>query len=214
MIHIIIVDDQQMFIDGIKALLVNVPEISVIGEALDGKALLKLLQRVKPDHILMDIQMPGINGIETTRIVHQRHPQIKILAVTSFNTKTYIRDILAAGATGYILKNTGQDELFNAIQALHRGESFFSAAVTQRYVGGQPATGQSGTDIPLELTEKETEVLRFVAMGLTSQEIGDLTSTSVNTVKTHRKSIFSKLRLKNSRALVKYAMDNGHMDQG
>src|SRR6185295_4987859 len=132
MVTIIIADDHQMFIDGIKVLLQQDPAISVVGEALNGQALLDLLEKQTSDIILMDINMPVIDGIEATKIIRKKYPTIKVLMLTMYNTRQYITSMIAAGANGYILKNTGKEELMKAIQALQRGDSYYSQEVTTR----------------------------------------------------------------------------------
>lgn len=212
MIAIVIADDHQMFIDGIKSLLQNREDITVAGEALNGKDLMEILHRVKADIVLMDINMPGMDGVEATRQIRKQHLDVKVLALTMYNTREFVSSLLAAGASGYILKNTGKEELLAAIHALKNGETYFSEAVTRRIMESMQGKKATVFDGVVELTAREKEVLKMIAQEFTSQEIADRLFLSINTIETHRKNLLSKLNLKNTAGLVKYAMQNGMLD--
>jgi DNA-binding NarL/FixJ family response regulator len=213
MIRIIIADDHQMFIDGIKSLLNTNKQVKVIGEANDGNGLLELMGKNEPDLILMDVNMAGMDGIEATKQVRKNYPAVKVLMLTMFNTRDYIEKVLKAGAQGYILKNTGKEELNHAIEKVMNGESYFSKEVTERIMEGLQGKKASAYDpMMVELTEREKDVLKLIAKELTTQEIADQLFISFNTVETHRKNLISKLNVRNIAGLVKYAVQQGLAD--
>ncbi len=212
MINIIIADDHQMFIDGIKSLLEPQQDIAIVGEALNGTDLMAILRKVQADIVLMDINMPGMDGVEATRQIRKEHKEVKVLAVTMYNTREFVASLLGAGASGYILKNTGKEELLAAIHALKNGSTYFSEAVTKRIMESLQGKRSSIFDGVIELTVREKEVLKLIALEHTSQEIAKKLFLSVNTIETHRKNLLSKLNLKNTAGLVKYAVQHGVLD--
>jgi DNA-binding NarL/FixJ family response regulator len=211
MTSIIIADDHQMFIDGIKVLLLQEPAISVIGEALNGKELLDLLKKQTPDIILMDINMPVLDGIEATKIIRKKYPTVKILMLTMYSSKQYITSMIAAGANGYILKNTGKEELMKAIEVLQGGNSYYSQEVTSRIMESFRKKDMH-TEVNPELTEREKEVLILIAEEFTASEIGDKLNISHYTVDAHRKNMLSKCNVRTTVGLVKFAMERGLLD--
>lgn len=209
MIHIAIADDHQMFIDGIKSLLKGNKKIQVISEANTGEVLLQNMVNTPVHLILMDVNMPVMDGIETTKQVKQLYPDIKVIMLTMFGTRDYIEKLLRAGADGYILKNTGKDELITAMEKVMQGESYFSKEVTERIMEGLQGKKTEQNPMMVELTEREKDVLRLIAQELTSHEIADKLFISFHTVETHRKNLISKLQVKNIAGLVKYAVQHG-----
>lgn len=213
MIRIAIADDHQMFIDGIKSLLKGNKNIQVVTEANNGEALLQQIANTPLNLILMDVNMPVMDGIETTKKVKELFPDIKVIMLTMFGTRDYIEKLLRAGANGYILKNTGKEELTTAIEKVMQGESYFSKEVTERIMEGLQGKKTETNPMMVELTEREKDVLRLIAQELTSHEIADKLFISFHTVETHRKNLISKLQVKNIAGLVKYAVQNG-LDHG
>ncbi|MFI5221023.1 MAG: response regulator [Bacteroidia bacterium] len=213
MIKVIIADDHQMFIDGIKSLLRTHKNISIVGEANNGEQVLEILSKDPADIILMDVNMQVMDGIEATKQVRSKYPNVKILMLTMFNTKEYIEKVLRAGAHGYILKNTGKEELHEAIDKIMNGESYFSKEVTGRIMEGiQKRKSVENDPMRAELTDREKEVLKLISQELTTQEIADKLFISHHTVETHRKNLISKLNVKNTAGLVKYAVLQGLAD--
>jgi DNA-binding NarL/FixJ family response regulator len=213
MIKIIIADDHQMFIDGIKALLKGHKEMQILAEAKTGREVLQLLEQVPADIVLMDVNMPDMDGIEATKQVKQLHPNVKILMLTMFSTRDYIEKLLRVGADGYILKNTGKSELTLAVETVMNGEPFYSKEVTERIMEGlQKKKNTENNSIIVELTEREKDVLKLIVKELTSNEIADKLCISFHTVETHRKNLISKLQVKNIAGLVKYAILNNLAD--
>jgi DNA-binding NarL/FixJ family response regulator len=209
MIRILIADDHQMFIDGLKALLDGHDTCKVIGQAVNGMQVLEFLEKEKADLVLMDVNMSEMDGITATRELKKKHPHIKVLMLTMFTSKDYIEKVLKAGADGYILKNTGKDELNTAIETLISGKSYFTPEVTKKIMEGLQGKKTVENDPMLvELTEREKDVLRLIIQGMTTNEIADKLCISFHTVESHRRNLISKLPVKNSAGLVKYAVDH------
>lgn len=213
MIKVVITDDHQIFIDGLKALLSIMEGVELVGEANNGLELLEVLKKQEVDIILMDVNMPEMDGIEATKEVLQQYPDMKVLMLTMFGTQDYIQKLLKAGAQGYLLKNTGRDELENAIRTLVGGGTYYSKEVTDRIMEGLQKKKKQDQDYRLvELTEREKEVLVLIAEEMTTQEIADKLFISHHTVETHRKNLISKLNVRNVSGLVKYAVQQGMLD--
>ncbi len=209
MIRIIIADDHQMFIDGVKALLKNEKDIKVVGEALNGVEVLSLLSRENTDIILLDVNMPEMDGIEATNQIRMKFPSVKILMLTMYNKHEFIFGLVNAGASGYILKNTGKKELLEAIHAVHAGKTYYGKEVTETILQNfsrQPAEHKMES---VQLTDREKEVLTLIAQEFTTPEIAAKLFISTNTVETHRKNLMGKLNAKNLAGLVKFALQTG-----
>lgn len=210
MVNIVIADDHQMFIDGVKSLLKGEKEISVMGEALNGKLLLDLLQCKKPDIVLMDINMPEMDGIEATKQITLQFPELKVIVLSMHSNTEFIAGLIEAGASGYILKNTGKRELVEAIHRVAGGKTHFSVEITQMMMESfkNPVKKNQSHELN-QLTEREKEVLKLIAEECSTKEIAEKLFISPNTVETHRKNLFSKLKVKNLAGLVKYALQTG-----
>jgi two-component system, NarL family, nitrate/nitrite response regulator NarL len=209
MIKLIIVDDHQLFIDGIKSLLKNEKEIKVVGEALNGIEAMARITEEKPDIILLDINMPDMDGVETTREIRKKFPEVKIIILTMHNQHEFISNLVSEGALGYILKNTGKTELINAIKTVHGGNAFFSKAVTETIMNNLHKKPAEEKLESVQLTKREKEILKYIAEGLATKEIADKLFISVNTVETHRKNLMAKVHAKNVTGLVRFAMQIG-----
>jgi two-component system nitrate/nitrite response regulator NarL len=210
-ITIIIADDHRVFIDGIKALLKDFPEMNVIGEATNGQELCALVKEKKPQLVLTDIQMPVKDGIEATKEIHKEFPEIKVVALSMMNESIYIKKMLEAGASGYILKTVNKEELVDTIRKVAAGEKYFSPEVTAQLMNN--FTGKSSHNNPADvLTKREKEILSLIAKGLTDKEIAEKVFLSPLTITTHRKNILSKLGLKNKVELARFAMENNFTD--
>ena len=212
-IRITIADDHQIFADGLSEILNGSQGISVTATAKNGVELLEILKTTPTDLILMDVNMPEMNGIEATEQVKLLYPEIKILMLTMYDTSDYIQKVLKAGAHGYVLKNTSKTELVEAIETVFGGQSYFSSAVTHTIM--QSLRGQekpSTQAINIEVTDREIDVLKLIAQELTTHEIGAKLFISHHTVETHRKNLISKLGVRNVAGLVKYAVQHGYVD--
>lgn len=213
MIKIIIADDHQLFIEGIHSLINSMENMEIIHEVNNGQQLIEYLENTKCDLVLMDINMPIIDGIEATKIIKKLYPEIKILMLTMFSSRDYIEKLLRVGADGYLLKNTDASELKEAIESLMRGESYFSKEVTERIMEGlQKKKHDEKNKHLIELTEREIDVLKLIVQEFTTAEIAEKLFISPHTVETHRKNLISKLNVRNIAGLVKYAIENGIAD--
>jgi DNA-binding NarL/FixJ family response regulator len=204
MIRVLIADDHQMFVDGLKSLLVEEKEMCVVGEAKNGYEVLEICDQEQVDIVIMDINMPLMDGIQTSRRLSKKHPSVKILGLSMYNDRDYISDILRAGALGYVLKNTGKESLLNAIATLQSGSSYLSEEVSKTLLSGF-MKNHSCEQMIEKLSDREKEVLDCIASGLTTHEIGDKLFISKNTVETHRKNLLYKLKAKNTAELVNNA---------
>ncbi len=203
-----IVDDHQMFVDGLASIIEQFPDIELVFTANNGKAFLKKLEwGIVPELVLMDINMPEMNGVELAEVLTNTHPQMGILVLSMLDDGQQIRKMIELGVRGYILKNTGRDELYRAIMQVARGESYFSQAVSENVLGTMVRQKDKEKEQYVKLSQREKEVLRLIAKGKTSQEIADELFLARLTIETHRKNIKRKLGLKSTAALVKYAMD-------
>ncbi len=204
-IKIMIVDDHRIFIDGIRSILQTVEGIEVVGESETSDQALRCAESLKPDVILMDIQMPGTDGIETTRLINARFPNIKVVALSMMDETSSIKRMLEAGASGYILKTISKAELIQVIRKVANGEKYFSQEVTEQLINNFTKRPVSIQDPVEALTNREKEILALIAHGLTDKEIAEKIFLSPLTVITHRKNMLSKLGLKNKVELTRFA---------
>ncbi len=195
-LRVLIADDHPLFRHGIRALLNAEPDLEVACEATSGEEAVKLAAELQPDVILMDIQMPGINGIEATRRILHTSPHIRILMVTMFEDNESVFTAMRAGARGYILKDAQKDEILLAIRAVGRGEAIFSPAIAVQVIGFFTGTRPAAPPLLFpELTDRESEILDLIAQGLNNTEICKRLSLSSGTVRNYVSNIFSKLQV-------------------
>jgi DNA-binding NarL/FixJ family response regulator len=186
--------------------------IEVIGEAQDGREAVQMVAQLHPNVVLMDISMPGLNGLEATRQIKAQFPEARVLVLTRHTTKEYVYQILRAGASGYAVKQAAPAELVLAIQAVHRGDTFLSPSVSGKVIDEYIQRAEaifSSQDSYDRLTPREREVLQLVAEGHTSPEIADLLHVSVKTVGHHRTNLMNKLDLHSTAELTQYAIRKG-----
>lgn len=205
MIQVLIADDHQMFIDGIKSILSGERDIEVMGEANNGVQLIKAVEKQTPDIVLTDIRMPGMDGVAATKYLAKHFPKIPVLALSMFDQEEDIIEMLKAGASGYVLKNTGKEELITAIHTLLRKEPYYSRSISGKV---KQWLNNSEPRVSASLTKREREILQLVALGKDSQQIANHLKISKFTVDTHRKNIHQKLGIKSNTGLVKYALEN------
>jgi len=206
-VRVLIVDDHALFREGIRMILEAQPDIEVVGEAGDGGEALALVEQTRPDIVILDIAMPGLDGLEATKRIKATHPEVRILVLTMHDHKEYVLPMLRLGASGYVVKRAAASELVQAIRSVYRDESYLhpsaARAVLEEYRRRAVPDEEGG------LTEREKEVLRLIAEGLTNQEIARRLYISVRTVETHRKNLMEKLGLHTSADLVRYAIRKG-----
>lgn len=210
-IRVLIVDDHTIVRKGIRALLSEAGGFEVVGEAADGRAAIQAAEETRPDVILMDLLMPDMDGIEATREITRRLPQTRILVLTSFAADTKVYPAIKAGALGYLLKDSTPDELVRAIRQVHRGEPSLNPAIARKLLQeiARPVEQQPA---PEALTAREMTVLRWIAQGMTNQEIADRISISESTVRTHVSRILGKLHLASRTQAALYAVREGWAD--
>jgi two-component system response regulator NreC len=206
-IHILLVDDHTLFREGIRALLESESRLKVVAEASDGRAAVAAARELKPDIILMDIAMPLLNGLEATAQIVQNMPEAKVIILSMYDYESYIRQALAAGASGFILKDAAAKELIDAIFAVNRGEAVLSPAITRLVIEDYLRWGEIR---PVEtsngLTTREREVLQLIAEGYTNKEIAEILTIANKTVQAHRANLMEKLDLHSKGELIKYAI--------
>lgn len=208
-IRILIADDHQIVTDGLKNILRDIEGLRVVACASDGEEAVEICKTLTIDMVLMDIDMPKLTGIEATKKIKAQFGHIKILVLSMHNEKGVIQKVVEAGADGYLLKNTNQNELINAIKKICSGEKVFSSDVTMILLSKSGVT-ETNEDKELveSLTEREIEILKLISEGLSNKEIGDQLFISHRTVDTHRTNLMKKLNVHNIAGLIRFALKN------
>ncbi len=213
-IRVLVADDHRFYREGVRTLLASEPDIVVVGEAANGEEAVERANELEPDVILMDLKMPGLNGIEATRRVLDTQPQIAILVITMFDDDDSVFSVMRAGARGYLLKDADQEELMRAIRGVHHGEAIFGPAIARRMMQyfTKQAPGLAGVPgappFP-ELTDREREILTLIAQGHANQTIAQRLVLSVKTVQNHVSNIFGKLQVASRAEAIVRARDAG-----
>lgn len=202
MIRLAIAEDHQSLIDGIQLLLEYEDGITIVGTANDGLDLLEIVERKQPNVVLTDIRMPKMDGIEATKQIKKIYPNINVLAFTMFEQMEAIQQMMHAGASGYILKNSSLKEVYNAILAVSKGETYFDANINTNVLNSKSDIKTKGV-----LTKRQIEILELIAQGKTSREIADLLFIGIHTVDTHRKNMVRILGLQGKGELLRYALE-------
>ncbi len=204
MINIFIVEDHAVVIEGIQVLLQNEQDITVIGTANTGYDCLEYFKHNKADVILMDINLPDMNGVDLCKIIKTVHKEIMVLALSTFNQGIYMNKIMEYGGSGYLLKNITKQELVDAIKTVNKGGVYFSFEAGRIY----KITLEKNNSLPV-LTKREKEIIKLIYEGLTNIEISQHLFISIDTVDSHRKNLHTKLNVKNTASLIRYAVENG-----
>ena len=211
-IRIVIADDHGLIRAGLRALLEDVPDIQVVGEAADGNAVLRLAAELQPDLVLMDVSMPGISGIEATSQVKVISPQTRMLALTVHEDEGILREMIRAGASGYIIKRAVESDLIQAIRIISSGDMYIYPALTRSLFKDFSPKLENHQDQPEALTPREIDVLRLLARGYTNRQIAQQLNISPRTVEGHRSSLVGKLGFSSRVELVNYAEENGFLE--
>jgi two-component system, NarL family, nitrate/nitrite response regulator NarL len=213
-IKVLLVDDHPFVIEGIRSHLNTLEQFEVAGEAASGEEALQKCEALAPHIVVMDISMPGMDGVQATRALQQQFPAVKILILTMHDKREFILEIMHSGANGYVLKNTSPAELVQAIETVSRGESYFSQDVPRMLLqppAPSPHLGPFGGSS--HLTPRETQVLSFIMEGLYNKEVASRLGLSVRTVEKHRERIMAKLNVHNVVELMKLTMSEGFLEQ-
>jgi len=209
-IRLLIADDHAFYREGVRTMLLGLLDMEVIGEAANGDEIIAQAESLRPDVILMDIKMPGTNGIEATRRILRGSPHIKVLVVTMFEDDDSVFAAMRAGSRGYLLKDADQDELVRAVKAVYRGEAIFSSAIAQRMIRYFSALPQAASAIAFpDLTAREREILQMIAQGESNATIAKHLTLSLKTVQNHVSNIFSKLQVADRAQAIVRARDAG-----
>ena len=209
-IKILIVDDHDLIINGIKSLLASIDSFHIIGEAMNGQQAVEQSIKLNPDVIIMDISMPIMSGIEATKIILEKLPNIKVLALTQHEDSEYVKQVMKAGGSGYLLKNSKKADFVKAINDVYEGKSYFSKKISElllnNLIDNEPNKDEDENKI--NLTKREKEIIQKIASELNNTQIADELNISLRTVETHRRNIMQKLDMKNVVSLIKYAVSN------
>lgn len=210
-INVIMADDHEIFRDGFRLMLSKSPFIKLLAEAENGRELIKLVDSLQPDVVITDIKMPIVDGIEATRIIREKYPQIGIIGLSMFDEEDLILEMLDAGALGYLIKNADKDEVADAIKTVYRGELYYCRTTSHKlaHMIARSKAHSMGKREKVEFSEKEIEVIQLICKELTNKEIADQLFLSVRTVEGYRQKILDRMQVKNTVGLVVYAINHG-----
>jgi two-component system, NarL family, response regulator NreC len=213
-IRVLLVDDHAVLREGLRLLVHAQSDMEVVGEAQSGEEAVECARTLRPDLVLMDLAMPGVGGIEATARIRRESPATRVVALTMYDDPAYLRSVLAAGASGYVLKRAASTELLSAIRTAHRGETYLAPSLAGGVVDELLGRKAGNADTPVAgdtLSDREREVLRLVAEGHTNQQVAEQLRLSVKTVETYRARLMEKLGLKSRVDLVRYAVSSGFL---
>lgn len=208
-LRVLIADDQLLVRAGICELLKVVPDLAVIGQASDGSEALRLIETHRPDLVLMDIAMPGMNGLEATVLAKKQFPHVKVIVLSDHSSEEFVFRALRSGADGFVLKDDPVGELYTAIESVANGGEHLSPQVTKKVILGYLQAQMGGKDLLKSLTPRQREVLQLVAESKSTKDIAKLLKISVNTAKTHRQKLMEKLGVHEITGVVRYAVKLG-----
>ena len=206
---ILLVDDQSIFLDGIESLLAQVPGAQVVGKAHNGLDAVRLAKELRPNVVLMDINMPGMDGIEATRRIRQTCPDTYIMVLSMYGHREFVLELMDSGVAGYLLKTATMPELQTALSTVVRGGRHIARELDLTALEGDRSRDREGETVYGSLTKREVQVVKLILQERTTQEIADALFVSAGTVETHRRNIMHKLDVRNTAGLVKYAVERG-----
>lgn len=201
-----VADDHTLVRAGLISLIARLPEMEVVGEAADGRQALRMVRDLLPDMVLMDIAMPGLNGLEAAERIHGIHPQTKIIILSMHASEEYVAQALKAGASGYLLKDAATSELEMALKSVAAGQFYLSPAISRQVVDNYLRGGPTGVEL---LTPRQREILQLVAEGKSTRDIAETLHLSVKTVETHRAQLMERLDIHDVAGLIRYALRKG-----
>ena len=208
--RVMLADDHTLFRSGVKRILEEIPGVEIVGEAADGLELLSLLKKVTPDLVILDISMPNLRGLEAIHEIKASYPRVQVLILTMHKDAEYLSYALGAGAAGFLLKQDADPELLEALASIRQGRTYLSPAISE-VVPDLLRRGPTPDGTPREvLTHREREILKLLADGKSSKEIGELLFISLRTVQNHRANMMKKLKVRRTTDLIKYAMQKGY----
>ena len=213
-IRVLLADDHKIFRDGVRSILEKEKDIEVVDDAANGKEVIEKIEKLEIDVLVLDIDIGKPNGIEITEMVSKNHPDVKILILSMMGLHDFVIQALEKGAIGFLLKNTGKDEVLTAIRSVSKGDSYFSrevSAILIEQLHKPSSARKKNTDIPLSV--REIEVLKLIAQEFSNPEIAERLFISIRTVDTHRRNLLEKLGAKNTAGLVKFAIQKGLVDE-
>ncbi|HAS41088.1 MAG TPA: DNA-binding response regulator [Microscillaceae bacterium] len=210
-IKTILADDHHIVLDGLTALINATDDIEVVDVAYNGQHALSLLETHQVDVAVLDIEMPVMDGLKATKEIKAKHKEVKVLILTMYNNERFIKEIIKAGASGYILKNKGGNELVNAIRTIHQGDQYFSKSVTDKLIEDLQKKKRGGVNP--KLTTREKEVLKLIVEGNSTREITEKLFIAGTTVETHRRNLIEKLGVKGTKGLIKHAIENNLLEE-
>lgn len=209
MTTIVLAEDHNVVRQALRLLIESADDFSVIGESSDGLDAVNIVERLQPDILVLDIMLPGLNGLEVMLRVRRRSPETRVIVLSMYSDEAYILQALRNGAHGYVLKEASADELLNAIREVSEGHRYLSPPLSERAIEAYIQRAQEETEPYLALTEREREVLQLAAEGNSNPQIADRLSISPRTVETHRANLMQKLDLRNQTDIVRYAIRRG-----
>jgi len=212
-IKVLLVDDHTILRQGLRALLEACSDMTVVGEASDGQEAIAKVRELRPDVVVMDVAMPGMNGLTATRHILAEHPGIRVLILTQYDNREYVLPLIQAGVAGYVLKQAADTDLMMAIRAVYRGESFLYPPIARMLLDSYVSDHKSADPYD-SLTPREREVLIFIAQGYTNRQIAEILHISPKTVDVHRTRLMQKLDLHNVADITRYAIRRGLLDPG